>query len=126
MYNLFYATNNENINQYGYVLMKDNEVIEQIMFDKEAMAYSDIIRSKIDFLSMILGKYHEINWKRMLITLVAKDSDLIEFYKQTFYKKDCIDPQVRTETFDEKITSDENYYLSIESLLFTILYAFTQ
>ena len=49
----------------------------------------------------------------MLITLVARDDDIVEFYKHVFYKEDCIDPQVRTETFDEKITSDEKLYLEV-------------
>ena len=113
MYYLNYMYNQENINQYGYILIKDGEVLEQIRFDKEAMAYGDIIKNKIDFVSMILEKYPEINWKRMLITLVARDDDLLEFYKQLFYKNNNVDPQVRTETFDEKITSDEKLYLDV-------------
>ena len=65
MYYLNYMYNQENINQYGYILIKDGKVLEQIRFDKEAMAYSDIIKNKIDFVSMILEKNPEINWKRL-------------------------------------------------------------
>ena len=65
MYYLNYMYNQENINQYGYILIKDGKVLEQIRFDKKAMAYSDIIKNKIDFVSMILEKYPEINWKRL-------------------------------------------------------------
>ena len=113
MYNLSFIFNNDNPNQYGYVLLKNNSIVEQIIFDKETMAYSDIIRNKIDFLSLVLKKHPEINWKRMLITLVAKDNDLIDFYKEVFYKEDCYAPQLRTETFDEKITFDEKLYLDV-------------
>ena len=111
MYYLNYMYNQENINQYGYILIKDGEVLEQIRFDKEAMTYGDIIKNKIDFVSIILERYPEINRKRMLITLVARDDDLLEFYKQLFYKNDDVDPQVRTETFDEKLLLTRNYTL---------------
>lgn len=113
MYNLFYAANNENNAQYGYVLMKDKIVVKEIYFDKEKMAYADIVGQKIDFLTEILNDFPEINWKRMLITLVAQDDDIVEFYKQVFCKKDCCDPQERTETFGEKITPDEKLYLDV-------------
>ena len=78
MYNLFYAANNENNAQYGYVLMKDKIVVKEIYFDKEKMAYADIVGQKIDFLTEILNDFPEINWKRMLITLVAQDDDIVD------------------------------------------------
>ena len=41
------------------------------------MAYGDILKNKMVFVSMISEKYPEINWKRMLIALVARDDDLL-------------------------------------------------
>ena len=113
MYNLFYATNNENNSQYGYVLMKDKVVLKEVYFDKDKMAYTDIVNEKINFLTEVLKDFPEINWKRLLITLVARDDDIVEFYKQIFYKTDYCDPQERTETFDYKITPDEKLYLDV-------------
>ncbi|MGN1154219.1 MAG: hypothetical protein ACI4S3_09335 [Candidatus Gastranaerophilaceae bacterium] len=113
MYNLFYATNNENNSQYGYVLMKDKVVLKEVYFDKDKMAYTDIVNEKINFLTEVLKDFPEINWKRLLITLVARDDDIVEFYKQIFYKTDYCVPQERTETFDYKITPDEKLYLDV-------------
>ena len=50
MYNLIYTYNPENRTQYGYILTEDNVILKEIYFDKDKMAYSDIVRQKIDFL----------------------------------------------------------------------------